>query len=158
MHCCSINARKTVIWFTNGLFLNCGSAYEDLKDVVTILDLSGLLLHRLFFAHIYKDSGNQYFLLFFFAFLVLILLCFGYTRDFRTKVLPLCKICRYSFSLLNCFQHSLWWQNIFFAFLSLWFYLLLAIGILILNILKFSIFLQVAYLLSNWKFHFAHYM
>ena len=36
--------------------------------------------------------------------------------------------------------------------------LFLAIGILILNVKKFSIYLQVAYLLSNWEFHFANCM
>ena len=91
-----------------GLFLNCISAYEDLEDLVTILDLAGLLLHRLCFAHIYKSLGNQYFLLFAFALLVFLLLCFGYTRDFGTEVLPLCQIFTYSFSMVNCFQHSLW--------------------------------------------------
>ena len=108
MHCCSINARKLVIWFTNGLFLNCGSAYEDLEDVVTFLDLLGLLLHHLCFAHIYKASSNQYLVMFAFSLLVFLLLHFDYTRDFRTEVLPLCQICRYSVSLLNYFQHSLW--------------------------------------------------
>ena len=108
MHCCSINARKLVIGFTDGLFLNCGSAYENLEYVVTILDLPSLLLHHLCFAHIYKALSKQYFLLFAFTLLVLVLLRFDYTRDFGTKVLPLCQICRYSFSLLNYFQHPLW--------------------------------------------------
>ena len=59
-----------------GLYINYGSAYEDIKDLVTILDLLGLLLHRLFFAHLYKASGNQYLVLFRFGFLVLLLLPF----------------------------------------------------------------------------------
>ena len=108
MHCCSINAINLVIWFTYGLFLNCSSAYEDLEYVVTILNLTGLLLHHLCFAHIYKYSGNQYFLLFSFALLVFLFLHFSYTKDFGKEVLPLFQICRYSFSLLKCFQHSLW--------------------------------------------------
>ena len=91
-----------------GLYLNFGSPYDDLQDLFTILDLPHLQLHRLFFAHKYKASGNHYFLLFSFSLLILILSCFVYNRDFPTEVFTACQICRYSFSLLKCFEYSLW--------------------------------------------------
>ena len=59
-----------------GLYLNFGSPYDNFQDFGTILDLPHLLLHRLCFAHIYKASGNHYFLLFAFALVVLIFQCF----------------------------------------------------------------------------------
>ena len=73
------------------LYLNCGSTYQDLEDLVTILDLPSLLLHHLCFAHLYKASGNQYLVLFGFVLLVLILFPFVYTRYFAIDILPLWK-------------------------------------------------------------------
>ena len=68
-----------------GLYLHFGSPCDDMQDLVTILDLRHLLLHHLCFAHINKPSGNHYFLLFSFTFLILILLCFIYIREFQTE-------------------------------------------------------------------------
>ena len=68
-----------------GLYLHFCSPYDDIQDLLTILDLLHLLLHHLCFAHINRPSGNHYFLLFSFAFLILILLCFIYIREFQTE-------------------------------------------------------------------------
>ena len=67
-----------------GIFLNCDLSYEDLEDLVRIFGLPGLFLHLLCFAHLYEVSGNQYFLLFGFGLLVLLLLVYVYTKGFAT--------------------------------------------------------------------------
>ena len=73
-----------------GLYLHFCSSYDDLQDLITILDLSHLLLHRLCFAHISRRLGNHYFLLFSFVFLILILLRFIYTIEFPSEDLAPC--------------------------------------------------------------------
>ena len=73
-----------------GLYFNFGSPYDDLQDLVRILDLPHLLLHLLRFANIYKASGNHFFLLFSFSSLILILLRFIYTIEFPIEVFAPC--------------------------------------------------------------------
>ena len=59
-----------------GQYLHLCSAYDDLQNLVTIMHLSHLLLHRICFAHINRPSGNHIF----------ILQSFIYTLQFPTKV------------------------------------------------------------------------
>ena len=73
-----------------GLYLHFFSPYGNLQDLLTILNLPHLLMHRLFFAHINNLLGNHYFLLFSFDLLILILLRFIYTREFPTEVFAPC--------------------------------------------------------------------
>ena len=69
-----------------GVYLHFCSPYDDLQGLLTILDLRHLLLHHFCFAHINKPSRKHYFLLFVFALLILILLCFIYIGEFPIEV------------------------------------------------------------------------
>ena len=71
-----------------GQYIHFCSPYGDHQNLVTILHLLHLLLHRLCFAYINKPSCNHYLLMF--ASHILILLRSIYARDFPTKVFVAC--------------------------------------------------------------------